>query len=530
MKDRFPAMDKRAFLKGAGASALMTALLRPDLLPAASYAPSQVDFSWPWLIAHARELARAPFKAPGAPIAAGLAGLDYDHYRDIQYKPQKGIWRNEPIDFELQFFHLGYLYNDPVDIFIVQDGAASRLKYNESLFRYGAAEKLPGLSHTTDAFSGWRLHGPLETPGILTEYLVFQGRSYFRSRAKSQRYGLSARGLAVNTARPGGEEFPVFRAFWIAKPEPGDKSITFYALLDGASIAGAYRFVCSAASDVVMDIECQLFPRRPLPYVGIAPFSSMFWFGPSCRRDSEDFRVQVHDSDGLAVLTSKGEWLWRPLVAGSKTQYSRFPGGTPGGFGLMQRCRKFEEYQDLEAAYQKRPSAWVEPLNDWGKGSVDLVEIPTASEYNDNIVAFWCPEKVMQPDRRHVYSYRLTWSSGAPIKQNVARVHQTRIGKGQETGSYSIVVDFSGDRAFENSGCGLWEYDIGASAGLIEMRAITTNPFIGGKRVVIEYYPDRKKVPADLTFQIRRSGRSLTEKWVYRWLEDEPAIVISNQT
>ncbi len=473
-------------------------------------------FSWDILNERARVLAAQPFNPRRYDIPKELADLDYDHYRFIKFDPKKAIWSGEQVNYRLELFHLGYIYRSPVDIFVVENGMALPVAYDKSLYHFGPAEKRKPLPDDIHGFSGLRIHAPIERPGVFEEFLVFQGASYFRAKPAGQHYGLSARGLTIDTAQPHGEEFPGFRAFWAEKPKPGDAAVTVYALLDSISVTGAYRFRCAAPGDVQMEVECQLYPRREIRYAGIAPFSSMFYFGPADQTLRDDFRGEVHDSDGLAVLTSYGEWVWRPLVTAPHILYSVFSGGTPGGFGLIQRARKFEEYQDINAAYEKRPSAWVEPLNDWGEGSVDLIEIPTNGEYDDNIVAFWRPKAPLVPGQTYNYRYRLTWTADIPVEREVAKVVQTRAGKGQKDGARYLQIDFAGEPLSADADEEDWDYAVNASAGHIKAFTVGPNPYTDGKRIGIEYYPDGVKV-ADLSFQIRKFGKPLTEKWVYRW-------------
>ena len=219
--------------------------------------------------------------------------------------------------------------------------------------------------------------------------VTFLGASYFRGLAKGQKYGLSARGLAINTAEMIGEEFPIFKEFWLQKPKTKDKVITLYALLDSKSVSGAYRFEIIPGANTIMNIEAHLFPRENIQKIGIAPLTSMFLFGENNKNDFDDFRLEVHDSDGLLVHNGHGEWLWRPLDNSKKLRISSFVDNGVKGFGLLQRDRDLSNYQDFEANYQSRPSAWVEPLENWNDGYVQLVEIPSRQEIHDNIVAYW---------------------------------------------------------------------------------------------------------------------------------------------
>lgn len=522
-------MNRRAFLMAAGLSSLAAYLARtgaalsadnPEVTTAT--APASTDataFSWDILNARAEDLAKSPFNPKQYQIDPALAALNYDQYRFITFDPEKAIWRNKPSEYQIQLFHPGYIYRELVEVFLVENGQAVPVPYDKNLYHFGPAEKRRALPDHAGGFSGLRLHSTIEKPGVFEEFLVFQGASYFRGKPKLQAYGLSARGLAINTLQPEGEEFPGFRAFWAETPKPGDKTVTVYALLDSISVTGAYRFVCEAdpkSGDVIMEIECRLFPRSSLKYVGIAPFSSMYFFGPADHTDRDDFRVRVHDSNGLAIFTNFQEWLWRPIVNAPHALYSVFSIGTPGGFGLIQRPRQFSQYEDINAAYHKRPSAWVEPLNDWGNGSVDLIEIPTSGEYDDNVVAFWRPKEPLEPGAPRDFRYRLTWTTDIPIKRDIAKVVQTRCGKGVKPGSRYMIIDFAGGDVYAGADEEHWDYYVKASAGHIKAYTIGENPYIDGKRVAIEYYPDGKK-DADIAFQIRQFGKPLSEKWIYRW-------------
>ncbi len=509
-------MDRRAFMTIAGLGGL-SAFLRSNgsAFAAAEDSGAPEAFSWEGLKARAQDLAAKPFEPRVTPMDPALANLTYDQYRAINFKARKAIWHDTTIPLRMELFHAGYLYRDPVDIYLLDNGRASKIRYDRSMFHFGPAEQRVPLPDDA-GFSGFRFHAPIHQPDVFGEFLVFQGASYFRGRAKGQSYGLSARGLAIDTAQPGGEEFPSFRAYWVDQPDPRTGDVTVYALLNSKSVAGAYRFSISRSVDVVMDTECVLYPRRPLAHAGIAPFSSMFYFGPSDHTFHDDFRPRVHDSDGLLIFTSDGDWIWRPLVTAPQILYSMFSNTSLRGFGLMQRERDYDQYQDINAGYEKRPSAWVEPLSDWGEGSVDLVELPTDSEYSDNIVAFWRPKEPLQPGQGHDFKYRLSWCWHTPIKRDVAQVVRTRVGKGIPPGSRYMLLDFAGGPLYAEADEEFWDYDVTASAGFVRAFTVSPNPIIDGKRIGIEYHPDGDKT-ADVSFQIRQMGKPLTEKWVYRW-------------
>jgi len=504
-------MDRRSFMIIAGIGGL--ASLNRDRAWAQS--AQGADFSWDGLREQAQKLAASPYAPPTDDLHPALAELNYDDYRRIKFRLDEAIWRDRESPVQMQLFHDGYLYRQPVEIHIVENGKAKRLDYDTSLFDFGPAEKRT-IPEGVGGFSGFRLHAPMMRPDIFEEFLVFQGASYFRSRAKGQTYGLSARGLAIDTAQAGGEEFPAFRSFWVEKPGKDDETVTIYALMDSESATGAYRFLVSRKVDVVMDIDCAIFPRKPLSHAGIAPFSSMYYFGPADHTFHDDFRPRVHDSDGLLMWTGKGDWVWRPLVTANHVLYSMFSDASPRGFGLMQRQRGFDAYQDLNADYEKRPGVWVEPLSDWGEGSVDLVELPTRSEYMDNIVAFWRPKEPLQPGQRYDFRYRLNWCWHVPVEDDVARVVQTRAGRGLPQGSRYITIDFAGGPLYAQADAEHWDYEVSASTGLIRAYTIDPHPVIDGKRVSVEFHPEGDKT-ADLTFRIKLFGKPLTERWVYRW-------------
>ncbi|MGF1622080.1 MAG: glucan biosynthesis protein [Rhodomicrobiaceae bacterium] len=508
-------MDRRTFLMIAGLGGF-AALMRDGGPAFADPAgPGTADFSWDGLRERAKSLAAQPYAPPGDKVAEELAKLDYDAYRKIKFRPDKAIWSDRPLPFRLQLFHAGYLYREPVEIHLVENGKAARIAFDPAMFDYGPAETRV-VPEGDVGFAGFRVHAPDGRSRYWEEFVVFQGASYFRAHARGQNYGLSARGLAINTAQPGGEEFPAFRAFWVETPEPDAKTVTIHALLDSRSVTGAYRFDISIGKETVMDVECLLYPRRAMTYAGIAPFSSMFYFGPADHTFHDDFRPRVHDSDGLLMHTGRGEWIWRPLVTAGPILYSVFSDRSPRGFGLMQRERDFEQYQDLVAAYEKRPGSWVEPLSDWGEGSVDLIELPTDSEYVDNIVAFWRPKDPLEAGKSYEYRYRLSWCDEVPVERNVAHVVHTRTGKGLAKGSRYFLVDFAGGPLHARANDEHWDYKVSASAGEIRAFSVAPNPEIDGKRVGIEYHPEDGKT-ADLSFQIRRFDEALTEKWVYRW-------------
>ncbi len=460
----------------------------------------------------AADLAARPYVAPDAQLPAGLAGADYDQYRDFRYRPERALWHDvEGARFRAQFFHRGFLFKPRVDVRVVDGGSARQVPFSTALFDYA-----PNPAPTLDdiGFAGFRLHAPLNRADYFDELCVFLGASYFRAVARGLGYGLSARGLALGSGDPGAEEFPAFRAFWLHRPAPGRDAITIDALLDGPSVAGAFRFVIVPGEATVFDVDARLYPRVPLAAAGIAPLTSMFHFDASGRDGVDDYRPAVHDSDGLAVSTREGEQVWRQLHNPRAIQHSGFQGASPRGFGLMQRKRGFTDFQDSEAHYERRPSAWVEPVGDWGDGEVHLVEIPTADEYHDNIVAFWRPAAPLAAGREHRWRYRLHWVDTHLWRPELAHVVATRIGAVPKTvtGARLVVIDLDGGAAADGA---LPTVEATASAGTVRNAVVHARPD-GGWRVGFEFEPGDHAV-AELRMRLWRGAASASETWTYRW-------------
>lgn len=517
-------MNRRNFIEFAGALSLaavtqnLQALAQTasaggaEALRPAPDAP-ETPFSEDWLVLHAQTLARAPFVAPEVKMAKELAGLSYSAYRDIRFKRDEALWKDQASPFRVEFFHGGLYFKNSVRVYVVDGGRAREYLYSPSLFTFGPLIPTPPAADSATGFSGFRVHTPLNDPNVFDEYVVFQGASYFRAVARGQVYGLSARGLAVNSGQPPGEEFPYFHSFWLTQPRPGDVSVVAYALLDSESVTGAYKFILTPGQTTYTDVTCTLFPRKPLSYVGIAPLTSMYMHGPSQRRRFDDFRPQVHDSDGLAIWNGAGEWIWRSLINPERLQFSAFTDNNPKGFGLLQRDRIFSDYQDLEGRYGDRPSVWVEPFGDWGEGSIDLLELPTADEVNDNIVAFWKPRNGLIPGSNHHYRYRLHWGWEPPVRSNMGWVASVRIGKSWNAGARLIVTEFLGTQAYNGS---QMTVDLRASTGRIENVVVIPNPVTGGHRLAFDFYPNSGDA-SDIRGVLIGNGKPASEVWMFRW-------------
>ena len=365
-------------------------------------------------------------------------------------------------------------------------------------------------------FAGFRVHFPLNRPDYNDEVLTFLGASYFRAVARGQGYGLSARGLAIKTGDPGGEEFPLFRRFWLERPAKGSDTMVVHALLDSPSAAAAFRFTLRPGAETVMDTEMVLYPRTELTQAGLAPMTSMFFFDANNRAGFDDYRGAVHDSNGLQILTGKGERIWRTINNPRGLQISSFQDSGPRGFGLAQRERAFPDYQDLEAVYEKRPSLWVEPIGDWGQGAVTLVEIPSDREINDNIVAFWRPKDKFAAKGEYFLAYRLHWCWDAPDDPRLAKVSQARAGLSFDQKSRQFVIDFAGGVLKDRPETPPPEFDLRADKGHVQNATLQPMPGKEAWRLSFQLTTGGEKV-IELQAKLLDAGQAISESWAYRW-------------
>jgi glucans biosynthesis protein len=495
------------------------------LVTAAGFPRSEAraDFGIDQVAARAQRLARQPFQAPTGQVPEWLLKLKYDQWRDIRFRPERALWRDRGAPFEVQFFHLGLFYDHPVAVNVVDDEGVRPLEFSASYFDYGRndfANKIPDNL----GFAGLRIHAPFKTPSYYDEVIVFLGASYFRGVGRQHVYGMSARGAAIDTLEPSGEEFPYFKEFWLVTPLPNAKELTVYALLDSPSLTGAYCFVIQPGDQTIVRADVRLFLRRPVHKLGIAPLTSMFFHGENTTRTFADFRPEVHDSDGLLLHLATGEWLWRPLDNPRRVSISSFQMINPRGFGLMQRDRDFEHYQDLETNAEKRPSVWITPNGDWGAGHVELIELPTVSEFDDNVVAFWVPEPAPTPEAPVSLSYSMSWCDDEPGVGARGRVVATRRDHGMlrehkapREDLHRFVVDFASDElaaAAEGTVRGVVTVAGGDAAGKLIDQHVVKNPNIGAWRLTFQVRV-KSREPVELRAYLDRMGDVLTETWSY---------------
>ncbi|MBF7143162.1 MULTISPECIES: glucan biosynthesis protein D [Pseudomonas] len=533
-------MHRRSLLKASMALAAYTGLSSTALMSARALAATAdgdaEHFDFEGLKAQAKALAAQPYTDRKQQLPPTLATMTPQQFNAIQYDANHSLWKDLNGQLDVQFFHVGMGFRTPVRMYSVD--AASRqareVHFRPSLFNYNDSKVDQKQLKGDLGFSGFKL---FKAPEIAShDILSFLGASYFRAVDSTKQYGLSARGLAVDTYAKRQEEFPDFTKFWFETPGKDATRFVVYALLESPSATGAYRFdIDCQAEQVVMAVDMQVTARTAIEQLGIAPMTTMFSCGTYERRMCDTIHPQIHDSDRLAMWRGNGEWICRPLNNPAKLQFNAFADTNPKGFGLVQTDHEFASYQDTVDWYSKRPSLWVEPTTPFGEGSIDLLEIPTTGETLDNIVAFWTPKKPVAAGDTLSFGYKLYWSALPPTGTPLARVHATRSGMGgflegwapgehyPEKWARRFAVDFTGgglDRLPEGTGI---EPVVTVSNGKVQDFNVLVLPDIKGYRITFDWYPTNDSVePVDMRLFIRASDRTLSETWLYQYFPPAP--------
>ena len=505
-------MHRRQILAAAAATGLLarTARAAKPTLPE----PKAGPFDGSTVRTLARAISQHPFERPDTRLPGPMAHLDFDSYRGIRYRKDRALWAGQNLRFTAEFLPRGFLFPERVDMFQVEGGQATPVPYDPDIFDYTD----PKLKVSDNlGYSGFRLHTPLNRADYFDEVCVFQGASYFRAVARGQTYGLSARGLAIGTGSTHGEEFARFRTFWLERPQPGADAIVVHALLDTPSATGAYRFTIHPGQTTIFDTESVLYPRTDITEGGIAPLTGMFDFDAVNHARFDDWRPAAHDSDGISFWTGNGEQIWRALDNPVDLQFTSFVDTNPRGFGMMQRKRAFSGYQDLALDYQNRPSLFIEPVGAWNEGAVDLIELPSPNEVNDNMVAFWRPKDKLAAGGEYSFTYRMHWGWDGPIPTTLGRAVDTRIGAGTDPHTRAIMIDFAGDAVKTLTPDSKLNLDLGASKGTIRNVTSEPNPHINGWRLIFELVPGGEKLVDMHARILGADNKPLTETWIYRW-------------
>lgn len=532
---RPPRPDRRMLLAGASATAALAALgFSPEALAQQGLRLGEAEaFGFDALKIRAQELAAQPYQRPASSRADVLERIDYDAHGKIRFKPEMALWADGPSPWPVTFFHLGRYFQKPVRMHVLDGGQAREIVYDESYFEMpqdSPARELPrGAGFAGFRFQESRTGHPGRKGEALdwkkNDWVAFLGASYFRAIGELYQYGLSARGLAIDPAVGGkSEEFPDFTHVWLETPAPGAEFVVVYALLSGPSVAGAYRFRMHRGKGVTMEIETALYLRRDVDRLGIAPLTSMYWYSETAKATAVDWRPEVHDSDGLALWTGTGERAFRPLNNPARTTASAFVDQSPRGFGLMQRDREVGHYLD-GVFYERRPSLWVETQGDWGKGAVQLIEIPTDDEIHDNIVAMWVPDGPARAGASYAFRYKLHWLADEPFPTPLGRVVATRLGNGGQPGTVrpkgvrKFMIEFRGP-ALENIPFGVKpEVVLSTSRGSFSyiFAEAVPNDVPGHWRAQFDLTVDGTD-PVEMRCFMKAGETVLTETWLYQYL------------
>jgi periplasmic glucans biosynthesis protein len=512
-----PGAGRRSRGARAGAVRAVVALA---LLAAGTPAVAK-SFDFEDAAAVAKKLAEQPFQEPKGQVPDWLLKISYDQWRDIRYRPDRALWRDKKLPFQVQFFHPGLFYDRTVRVDVVERGGVKPVAFSPSQFDYGKNDFASRIPQDL-GYAGFRVHAPFKTKDYFDEVIVFLGASYFRAVGRDEVFGLSARGLAIDTAEPRGEEFPYFKRFWLVTPAPGARELVIYALLDSPSLAGAYRFAVTPGEQTTVKVRSRLFLRREVRKLGIAPLTSMFLHGENTGRWFDDFRPEVHDSDGVLLSFPSGEWLWRPVDNPRTLHVSALGMEQPKGFGLLQRDREFAHYQDLETRQDLRPSVWIAPDGDWQRGRVEVIEIPTEDDTNDNVVAFWVPGEPPKPGTPFDVGYTMSWYGDDATRPPGGRVIATRRDSGpprdKDKGLLRFVLDFTGKKLAQIPADqvlrGVVTVAGGDDAAELVNQHVVKNPADGSWRVSFQMKP-KKREPIELRAFLDQGGETLSETWSY---------------
>ena len=504
--------QRREFLQLALSGALGASLAPPGLTPAAAEPLAQpVPFASDTVLKMAAQLASKPFKEPTAPpLPSVFSNLTFQQYAAIQRVPGTAIWSDQKLGFSLEPLHRGFVYTTPIAVNIVENGMAQRVIYDPADFDFG---KLKAPATMGDlGFSGLRIlksydHG-------FEDVAIFQGATFYRSRGHTQPFGLTARGLSIRTGDEPGEEFPLFREFWVEKPNPAANTLTIHALLDSPSVTGAFRFTLRPSEITIIDTEMTLIARTAVDKLGFGAMAAAYLFSPLDHRRPDDVRAAAYELAGLQVLTGKGEWLWRPLSNRETLQISAFSDVNPRGFGFLQRSRSFDSFYDDETHWELKPSLWIEPIGDWKEGDLHLLEIPAASETNQNMIVQWRPKAAMAAATTQSVAFRQFWCWSPPSKPPLPSCVSSR--RGKVGARQRFAVEMAGDLFADQAKAAAAKAEVQASPGKIV--SVRTFPYKDRRsvRVVFDLDPGSETY-SELRLTLKVDNQPASETWLYRW-------------
>jgi periplasmic glucans biosynthesis protein len=451
-----PFDDRRQPLPSSGSMKIWTIVSLSFALVGSGFADESPVFSYQDVVNRAEQLSKQPFTAQVQELSEGLQKLDYDLFFRIRFLTEHTVWQGLP--YRLGFAHPGSYLKRRVTIHAIEPDRIRDIPFSPAYFHYDR----PVIFSGHEDFAGFKVFAPSLRPGLQDEFLSFLGASYFRAVSRGLHWGLSARGIAVNTGVSAPEDFPDFREFWVRQPQATDTNLQFYALLDGPSLTGGYEFNVRCGDVTTMDIRATLFMRKKPEVLALAPMTSMFYFGentvnkPTLKPDYQgksrtqfsmsgtqfmrrEFRPQVHDSDGLLMTTTSGEKLWAPLDNPKSVVLRRFSDVT--SYAFLQRDRDVSHYLDREAEYHKRPSLQIIPQSGFDSGYVRLLQIPSTDEYTDNMVAAYEVQNPPEPGGKLEVAYRLLWSGQEPDVDQY-RVLSTTVRPSPQSNETRFSVEF----------------------------------------------------------------------------------------
>jgi glucans biosynthesis protein len=513
-------LNRRQFLEGAAtglaagsalvaqpaaAQSTWSALVQSVIAEGQRFDPSLV-------VETARQLARRPLvPVTTNDLPDGYTALPFDQYSGIRAQPGSLIWAGENRGFTIEPLHRGYVFSGPVSLFTVEDEMVRKVGFDRSKFDYGRVAPPP--ANVDLQFSGMRIATGLERP---YEVAIFQGATFFRSLARGQNYGATSRALILRPGETRGEEIPFFRAFWIERPSPAAGALVIHALLDSESLTGAVRMTLRPGDITLIDVEMTLFARQALDHVGFGCTMGTFLSGPQSRRTFDDLRPSVHEVSGAQMLTGAGEWIYRPVNNPATLQVSSFMDQNPRGFGLVERERDPAAFQDDDQRYELRPSVWTEPLGEWGQGSVQLIEIPSDTDVNKNVILYWRPRLVLAQNSETTLAYRQAWCWQPPERPALAVASRVRQGRGSQGRRRRFIVDFSGDRLGDPAVVASVRANITATPGSIQNVRLWPYPERKLMRVGFEVDPGTDNL-SELRLVLQSGNQPISETWLDRW-------------
>jgi periplasmic glucans biosynthesis protein len=505
------AISRRAFVAGAGLAVAPAfgqqqsgalAFLQAVMQDGMRFDPVMVNEA-------ARQLARRAYVPPSAALPDPFNGLNYETYVGIKHRPERLIWSEDSRTVLLEPLHRGYLFTTPVAISVVENGEVRRVVYDPNRYQFGRLSPPPALPDL--GFSGFRL----TTGGDQgRDIAIFQGASFFRSLAKGQNLGVMARALTLRTADARGEEFPIFRAFWVERPTV-DGVTVIHAVADSESATAAFRFTIRPNDVTIVDTEATIFARNQIDNIGFGAMQATFLFAANRRRNVDDLRPAVHEINGLQILNGRGEWIWRPVSNPEQLQISSFVDESPKGFGLIQRERDFAAFHDDDQQFQMRPSLWIEPIGEWGPGHVQLIEIPSDSEVNDNIVAYWRPRQPLTAGSETTYAYRQFWCWAPPERPALATAVGFRIGRAGGGRRRRMLVEFAGGFLLQDNTPEA-KMALSVTPGQLHNPRLVFNPMRKTARVAFDLDPGNEAA-CEIRLLLEGPHGPLTETWLYRW-------------